>query len=90
VLRCHRIEWTWEELNSLHSIHAWRQEQLQQDILNTDYQPGNPPPIRWGFDFECKGCPVKERIGCPGRESDDTLEEDLIMSIQQLQEVSNG
>ena len=28
ALRCHRIDFTWEELDSLHSIHAWRQEQL--------------------------------------------------------------
>lgn len=90
ALRCHRLEWTWDELSSLHSIHAWRQGQLQQDILHTAYQPSTPPPIRWGYDFECRGCPVKERVGCPGRQPDDTLEEDLLTSIQNLQEVSNG
>ena len=84
-LRCHRIEWTWDELATLHAKHAWRQEQLQANILNLNYQPGNPPPVQWGYAFECGGCPVKERIGCAGMDGTD-LEAQLEGSILELQE----
>ncbi len=86
TLRCHRIDWTWEELDSLHSIHVWRQTRLQDNIEDADYGIGNPPPIEWGFDFECKGCPVKERIGCPGRGESIDLADALEGSILQLEE----
>ena len=87
ALRCHRIDWTWEELESLHEIHLMRQDKLQEDIANAKFSIGNPPPIEWGYDFECPSCPVKELIGCPGRGAADDLEEKLAGSIMELQEV---
>ena len=87
ALRCHRIDWTWEELDALHKIHKWRQELLQNDIEDAQYAIGNPPPIVYGYDFECPSCPVKELIGCPGRGAADDLEEKLAGSIMELQEV---
>lgn len=86
TLRCHRIDFTWEELDSLHAIHAWRQPQLQDDIKNPDYAIGNLPPIRWGYQaaFECASCWAKEKIGCPGVEGVDDLEAELAGSIVEL------
>ena len=84
VLRCWEVRWTREDLISLHNILTTRQAELKADIENPEYMPGNPPPIRHGYDFECPPCPVKERIGCPGRNVED-LEQELRGSIQALQ-----
>ena len=84
VLRCWEVRWTREDLISLHNILTTRQAELKADIENPEYMPGNPPPIRHGYDCECEPCPVKERIGCPGRNVED-LEQELRGSIQALQ-----
>lgn len=84
ALRCHRVEWTWEELDSLHRIHAWRQGFLQGTITNPAYGIGMPPPIEWGYDFECGSCKVKDRVGCPGRGEERDLEAELTGSIMEL------
>ena len=81
MLRCFRLDWTWEELDSLHNIHAQRQRELQDDIESAEYGIGNPPPIRHGYDFECPSCPVKDAIGCPGRGEAEDLEAQLSGSI---------
>lgn len=90
TIRCHRLEWTWDELDALHSMHAWRQQQLQDDIVSREYAIGNPPPIKWGYQpqFECKGCAIKEQIGCPGLDGIDDLEAQLEGSILELQEAT--
>jgi hypothetical protein len=85
MLRCFRLDWTWEELNSLHAIHAQRQRELQDDLGNAEYGIGNPPLIRHGYDFECPSCPVKDAIGCPGRGVPDDLEAQLKGSILEMQ-----
>jgi hypothetical protein len=81
TLRCYRIEWTWDELEALHDTHAWRQGQLQRDIMDPQYGLGNLPPVRWGYQaaFECKGCPFMGRE-CPGVES--SLEQQLEASLR--------
>lgn len=85
VLRCWEVRWTREDLASLHSILTTRQAELKADIENMDYGIGSPPSPRHGYEFECKGCPVKERIGCPGKENVDDLERQLEGSINALQ-----
>lgn len=85
TLRCYEIRWTREELESLHKILTWRLAQLKEDIENPAYAIGNPPEQRHGYEFECKGCPVGERIGCAGRDVDD-LEEQLQGSVSELEE----
>ena len=87
-VRCWEKTWPAEELRSLHKIQTARQAQLAEDIANPDYQIGGElPPIQWGFqaEFECKGCTMKERIGCPGIEGQDDLEAQLQGSIFNIQ-----
>ncbi len=90
VLRCWELTWTREELASLHEILTARQADLKADIENTEYQPGNPPPIRHGYDFECEKCPVKERIGCPGRGNnlEQQLEDSLMATGKSIEEIT--
>jgi len=82
-VRCHEITWTRAELESLHAILTWRLATLKEQMENMTYQPGNPPPILWGYPYECKGCAVAESWGCPGMGSKD-LEETLEGSILAL------
>ncbi len=86
-VRCWEKTWPAEELRSLHQIQTQRQAQLDRDIKNPEYQIGGElPPVRWGFqEFECKGCTIKERIGCGGIEGQQDLEAQLSGSILELQ-----
>jgi len=91
-IRCHEVRWTRAELESLHAILTDRLAQLKDDIENADYAFGAVPPVRWGYqrEFECNGCPVKERIGCPGidgMDGMDDLEGKLKGSILERMEV---
>lgn len=92
MLRCWRVEWTWGELDALHSTHAWRQQQLQDDIADSGYSLSNPPPIRWGYqqEFECRTCPFRQREDgggwCPGAQETDELEAQLQGSIMALEQ----
>ncbi len=84
-LRVHEVRWKREDLNSLHQIITWRLERLMEQIKDAQHQMSNPPEPEWGYDFECAKCPVRERIGCPGRESTEELEENLQGSIHELE-----
>ena len=67
----------------MHTILTDRHEQLRQDILNPEFQPqGTLPPVRWGRDYECKKCQVKDWIGCPGMEAR-TVEHELEAALLQ-------
>lgn len=85
LLRCHRIEWTRDELDAIHSMLSWRQQQLRDDVENAEYGEGQPPPIRWGYPFECERCPIKERYNCPTMHSGQDLTDALEGSILQLE-----
>lgn len=87
--RVYEVVWPREELASMHAILAWREKALDAQIIDVRYQPGNPPPIMWGYPDECATCAVKEWWQCPTMtpgDAPDTLEEDLLASIQNLQE----
>ena len=84
--RVYELLWSREELASMHSILAWRECLLDEQIGGTQYQPGNPPPILWGYDYECENCPVKEWWDCPTRQGGQELEAHLEGSILAIQE----
>jgi len=85
TLRCYEVIWSREELASIHKIITARLADLKSDIESPEYGIGNPPPIRYGYDFECEKCPVQAAIGCPGRDVED-LEEALQGSVINLEE----
>ena len=87
-VRCWEKTWPRAELEEVLRYQAERQAQLAADIKNPDFQIGGElPPIRWGYqaEFECKGCIVKERIGCPGVDGVEDLEAQLSGSILEKQ-----
>lgn len=86
MLRCYEVRWTREELEGIHELITRRLADIETDIENADYAIGSPPPIRHGYDFECRDCSFKEMVGCLGRGPTDDMEEKLEGSILELEE----
>ena len=85
-IRCYSKTWERKELLSLLQLQAFRQDLLAADIKNPEYQMnGILPPIRWGYqsEFECNGCIIKDRIGCPGIDESTGIEEAQALEVIQ-------
>lgn len=80
TFRVYEIRWTREELTSLHRLLTERLALLKADIVDAERYSivGELPPIRWGYTFECDGCPVRDRIGCEGMAPEENLEEEKL------------
>lgn len=80
ALRVYSMVWPRAELESMHRIITWRLAENEKDKADPRYVIGHPPEIKWGNDFECPNCIVKELIGCPGR-GDPNVEQQLEGSL---------
>ena len=86
TFRVYEIRWTREELAAIHKLITERLAILKEQIGNSAYSiDGELPPILWGNAFECEGCPVRERIGCPGMVPEDEGIDQLEGSILELE-----
>ena len=82
--RVHGLTWSRAELEANHKMIIWRLAEIDRQIADVSYQPGNMPPILWGSPEQCDTCPIKEAWGCAGFGNEQDLEANLSGSILEM------